>query len=575
MLRASKTNSTLMGIAILSCLFPGFAHAQLSDLSLLAPIKTPTSSAYGEYLIGRQALIYGDLSRASQAWEGASLLDPLNHDLHEKAFMGAIISGDLQFAIDHPIEADKVSPFTQYLGYLLASLDNHYRSKPDLAVQNIDIALNLHSGDRTALLLRPWLLALNNRLDEASLYTPPQAAQDKLLSLYLKQTRAQLFEIQGRLDAAESLYREIYKPGLTSQFFGADYAGFLWRRGRSHEAVEVYKDILSQSSDPRIEARLKSLEQGGASPPPMKTLENGVIEALYTAASLYAGEQQNEFALVNLNLALHNKRANGINSIDDRAKILKGRVMQTMQDETATQAVWSEILPQSDYYITAQNLLADSYRKQNRYDEALAIYNNLALISPSDANILVQRVSIMRAKGANELALEVMNAHIANYGYDTFTWQTYYIQAVLYDRLNLWPQAQTAIIKARALIPHDDPQRANILNFLGYGWIDNRKDIKQGMKLVKEALEIDPKSGAIMDSLGWGYYQLGQYELAREWIEKAILLEPSNAELNEHLGDVYKALHRDNEARFEWRRALDISESEKQKTALKAKLSKP
>jgi tetratricopeptide (TPR) repeat protein len=76
-----------------------------------------------------------------------------------------------------------------------------------------------------------------------------------------------------------------------------------------------------------------------------------------------------------------------------------------------------------------------------------------------------------------------------------------------------------------------------------------------------------------MDSLGWGYYRLGEYDQALDWIEQAILLEPSDPEVNEHLGDVYRALGRGDEARYQWQRVLTLEgASEKQLASVKQKL---
>jgi Flp pilus assembly protein TadD len=51
---------------------------------------------------------------------------------------------------------------------------------------------------------------------------------------------------------------------------------------------------------------------------------------------------------------------------------------------------------------------------------------------------------------------------------------------------------------------------------------------------------------------------LGDYERAVEFLERAVALEPADAILNDHLGDVYWRLGRRLEARFQWRRALSL-----------------
>jgi tetratricopeptide (TPR) repeat protein len=74
---------------------------------------------------------------------------------------------------------------------------------------------------------------------------------------------------------------------------------------------------------------------------------------------------------------------------------------------------------------------------------------------------------------------------------------------------------------------------------------------------VKKAVELKPNDGYIVDSLGWAYYQLGDYEAAVTEIERAVELIPSDPIIGEHLGDVYWKVGRKLEAKFQWQHAKD------------------
>ncbi len=147
-------------------------------------------------------------------------------------------------------------------------------------------------------------------------------------------------------------------------------------------------------------------------------------------------------------------------------------------------------------------------------------------------------------------------------------WQTLLLQAIIYDSLDRWDDAEATIKKAQAL----NGARPEIQNFLGYGWINRGTHIEDGMALVRLALKSNPKSGAIMDSLGWGYYKLGDYDQALGFIEQAVQLDPSDAEVNEHLGDVYKAMGRSTEAGYEWNRVLSLKITDKQAAEVRRKI---
>ncbi len=92
------------------------------------------------------------------------------------------------------------------------------------------------------------------------------------------------------------------------------------------------------------------------------------------------------------------------------------------------------------------------------------------------------------------------------------------------------------------------PDYAEALNYLGYLYIDKNIDAKRGMKLVERALKLDKNNPYYLDSLGWGYYKLGEYKKAEIYLKKAIknysrLDENARVVSLKHLLKVYKAEH--------------------------------
>src|SRR5690606_40790083 len=61
-----------------------------------------------------------------------------------------------------------------------------------------------------------------------------------------------------------------------------------------------------------------------------------------------------------------------------------------------------------------------------------------------------------------------------------------------------------------------------VLNYLGYSWVDMNMNLEQGLEMIARAVEIRPNDGYIVDSLGWAYYRLGRYEEAVIELEKAV-----------------------------------------------------
>ena len=92
--------------------------------------------------------------------------------------------------------------------------------------------------------------------------------------------------------------------------------------------------------------------------------------------------------------------------------------------------------------------------------------------------------------------------------------------------------------------------------------------------MVEKAVATNPRSGAIVDSLGWAHYRLGDYKKAVEILEQAVELEAGDPEINNHLGDAYWMVGRKDEAGFQWRRVLTLKPDDKIKADAEAKLAK-
>jgi len=87
--------------------------------------------------------------------------------------------------------------------------------------------------------------------------------------------------------------------------------------------------------------------------------------------------------------------------------------------------------------------------------------------------------------------------------------------------------------------------------------IEKKINLPEAMEMVKKAVALKPNDGYIIDSLGWAYFQLGDYEQAVVNIERAVELLPADPIIAEHLGDAYWRVGRKLEAKFQWQHARD------------------
>ncbi len=126
--------------------------------------------------------------------------------------------------------------------------------------------------------------------------------------------------------------------------------------------------------------------------------------------------------------------------------------------------------------------------------------------------------------------------------------------AACYERLGRGEEAvpllESVIAKA--------PRFTVALNYLGYYWIDRAEHLDRAVPMVQEAVRLDPDNGAYADSLGWGYFRLGQHADAVRLLERASRLLPADATVQEHLGDARAAAGDPAGARQAYQRALTL-----------------
>lgn len=147
-------------------------------------------------------------------------------------------------------------------------------------------------------------------------------------------------------------------------------------------------------------------------------------------------------------------------------------------------------------------------------------------------------------------------------------WTYYYARGTCHEREKNWPKAERDLKMALKLVP-DQPL---VLNYLGYSWIDQGINLKEGLKLIERAVALKPDDGYVVDSLGWAHFKLGNIKQAVLFLERAVELRPDDPILNDHLGDALWRAGRQREARFQWEQALTLKPEPEEATKIRAKI---
>ena len=128
---------------------------------------------------------------------------------------------------------------------------------------------------------------------------------------------------------------------------------------------------------------------------------------------------------------------------------------------------------------------------------------------------------------------------------------TFQLGAV-FERVRRYTEAEQAFRRVLDRNPDDAPT----LNYLGYMLAELGERLDESVMLIQRALELDPKNGSYLDSLGWAYFMQDQLELAESPLREASDQLQRNSVVQDHMGDLLFRLERYREAISAWERAL-------------------
>ena len=118
----------------------------------------------------------------------------------------------------------------------------------------------------------------------------------------------------------------------------------------------------------------------------------------------------------------------------------------------------------------------------------------------------------------------------------------------------------------------ESPNNPIALNNLGYFLLERNERFEEAVRLIKQAVDIDPTNPSYLDSLGWAHFKLGKMAEAELYIREALRQDSASATINEHLGDVYFAQSKADQAKTYWQRSLNLATDTKEIERLKKKL---
>ncbi len=526
-------------------------------------------SLEGNYLAAIVAGAGRDLGAAAVYLREAIKGDPQNNDLLERAFVAFLADGampDAFRAADKLIQRDPSNGLAQLAIGIRALKQKNYQT----ARNHLQRGGRGRAADITATLLSAWS-QLGSGQPTRAIETLERLKGEASYNLFRDYHAGLILDAAGRKADAEKRLKAAYDSEKTTLRLVDLWARMQARNGDFDGAAATYSEFdRLLPNHPIVRDGLAKVAARQTPPRQVGTAQQGAAEVLYGLAS--AGNRQGDeaAALLYLRLAIY------LDPNHDLAILTLGDILERARQPEDAVAVYENMPDSSPLRPNAEIQAGLALENLGRPEEAVKHLNALIAERPDDIDALSALGNVYRSRKMFEEAAATYDKAIGKLASPgRANWDLFYFRGIARERIKRWSEAEADLRKALELLPEPlGRERALVLNYLGYSLVDQNLKLDEALGMLRRAVELRPRDGYIIDSLGWAYYRLGRYTEALRELERAVELRPSDPVINDHLGDVYWKVGRRLEAGFQWNHARDLNPEPEDLVKIKRKIER-
>ena len=248
---------------------------------------------------------------------------------------------------------------------------------------------------------------------------------------------------------------------------------------------------------------------------------------------------------------VHLKHLVDIGQKEDISNYYLGRIAQNREQHKIAISYYLKV-NSGDYVFDAKMRIAGLFARLGRVDEGLRQLEVLAEKQTSWAlrvRAYLAQGEILASKKRYAEGLEMYSRALQQKPDDADLLYARALMAEKVDRIDITEADLLKLLSAQ-------PENANALNALGYTLADRTERLEEALDYIKRAAELVPDDPAILDSLGWVSYRLGNMKDALKWLGMAFeRLE--DAEIAAHYGEVLWKNNQREKAEEVWKIGLE------------------
>jgi tetratricopeptide (TPR) repeat protein len=228
-----------------------------------------------------------------------------------------------------------------------------------------------------------------------------------------------------------------------------------------------------------------------------------------------------------------------------------GMIAEELGDSEQAQAMYLEVAF-GEWYLEASMRLADLYYETDGVDKARehlkSVRDDLQDVG-NVVRIYLAEGSLLYQKQHHQLAYEVYSQGLLEFPKHFDLLYARAISSESLDQIDMFEADMRSIIEA-------DPKHVDALNALGYTLVNRNLKISEAKSFIERAYALRPLDPAIIDSMGWLHFRLGNYRESESFLRNAID-KTYDAEIVGHLVELLRATARQREANDLLKQARD------------------
>ena len=566
---------TIAALALTALAVPGSLSAQTPDHPADNSAQFPTShdlkslTMSGSYLAARHASVERDASSAATFYRSALRTDPKNNELLDRAFISSLADGDIDEAVklaDRILTIDK----SNRVARLVVGVRDLKAKKYASAQANINQSIRGPITDLVATLLSGWA-SYGAGDTKTAVANIDKLTGPEWYPIFKDLHSGMILDLAGKEKDAGTRFERAHKLDDSMLRVADAYARWLSRNNDEPAATAVYEAFDKKlARHPLVLEGLRETKAGKKLAPLVDSAQAGAAEALYGIGATLTRRGGEDLALVYLQLSLYLVPNHPL------ALLSLADLYESVKKPAMAIKVYERMPASSPLKRNAQIQLATDLDAADRSDEAIKILKSVTTEDPKDLEAIMALGNIERGRKkfadcvvTYSQGIDALPKIEDKASEDKANAVYYYYRGICEERSKQWSKAEADMRKALDL----QPEQPHVLNYLGYSWIDQGINLDEGMKMIKRAVDQRPDDGYIVDSLGWAYYRIGNYEDAVKNLERAIDLKPEDPTINDHLGDAYWRVGRTLEAKFQWAHARDLKPEPEDLPKIEAKIA--